>query len=208
MADELLQVHYDDRGIKALAGQAKGIPAMLARVAAPALNRTAAWTRTRMRREVASQCRLKARRADLLLRTDKANRTKLNAQVEIQNRRVPIGKFALSRSRKARVSVAFPSGVSLGYPRHFIATMPSGHRGVFVRARVVKPGVAVRRTEHVGRNRFGWYKYTSEKPIYEQRERLGTVMRMTFLVPLQVEGAAQLNREIESKMTWFLQRGI
>ncbi len=207
MADELLQVRYDDRGVRALERQAAGLRGGLARVASPALNRVAAWTRTRMRREVTSQCRIKARRADLLLRTDKANRAKLNAQVEIQNRRVPIGKFMKSRSRRARVSVAFPSGVSRGYPQHFVATMPSGHRGVFVRARVVKPGVRVRRTEHVGRNRFGWYQYSSEKPIYEQRERLGTVMRMTFLKPLQVEGAARLRREIEARMTFFLQGG-
>ena len=206
MADNaLLTVRYDHAALQGLARQVAGIRGGLARIVPAALNRTAAWTRTRQRREVASQCRIKVRSADRLLRTEKASAAKWNAQCEILNRRVGIGKF-VARG-KGHVTAQFPSGLSLSYPRHFRATMPSGHKGVFVRGRVVKPGISIRRPEHVGRNKRGWYKYRTELPIYEQRERLGIVMRLDWLPALQAAGMGQLQKEIDSKIAWLTAKG-
>jgi len=188
-----------------MARQVAGLRGGLARVVPAALNRTAAWTRTRQRREVASQCRIKVRAADRLLRTDKASSAKWNAQCEILNRRVGIGKF-LAGARRSTTAM-FPSGLVIQYPRHFAATMPSGHRGLFVRARVVKPGISIRRPQRTTAGKHGGYTYRTELPIYEQRERLGVVMQLDWMAALQDAGAAQLQKEIDSKIAWLTAKG-
>lgn len=202
MAGTMFQIRYDGVALAALERQVRQIPGGLSRIAAPALNRTMRWARTQIKREVAGQCKLKSKRADRLLKTINANHANLNARVEVENRRVPIGKFL--QGRKGPASVTFPSGLSMSYPRHFRATMPSGHKGVFVRARVVKPGVRIKRERRVKTSKRGQRIYTTELPIYEQTERLGTVMDMGFLKRVQTQGVIQLNKEIASKMQWLL----
>jgi hypothetical protein len=202
----MLAVRYDDRAVKALAYQARHLRGGLAAIVPPALNRTNRWSRTRIKREVAKRAKLKVRRADRLLKSTKAGRGRWRAEVAVENRRIGIGKFVKGRSRRRRVTAAFPSGLTQSYPRSFRARMPSGHKGVFVRARVVRPGAAVRRVEHVGRGKAGWYKYTTELPIYEERERLGRVIRMDFLRVIQREGGRQLRKEIAARLRWKLRQ--
>ncbi len=110
----------------------------------------------------------------------------------------------------------FPSGITRAYPKHFRTGMPTGHRGLFLRARVAQPGKSVRREKRTRilsvqhrellptlvRRKVWW----TELPVYEQRERLGTVMRLDFLPALQAEGTVQLQKEIDSKIDWVRQR--
>jgi len=200
----MMAVRYDDKGLRALERQCRGIRGGLPAVASPALNRVNAWTRTQIKRQVAKRAKLKVKSANRLLKSHKASRAHLSASVAVENRRVPIGKFVKGRSRKRRVTATFPSGLSQSYPRSFRATMRSGHKGVFVRARVVKPGVGIKREEHVGKGKRGWYKYTSELPIYEVRERLGRVINLDFLPEIQRQGAARLTKEVAAKIRWKL----
>ncbi len=211
MEQQLLTVRYDHSALRKLQTQLMGIRGGLARVVPAAINRTLAWTRTRMKREVANQARLKSGRADRLLKTDRASAGKWYGETEMLGRRVPVGPFLAGASRST--TAMFPSGITRSYPRHFRAAMPTGHQGLFVRARVARPGKAVRRERRervlsaqrrelmpaLVRRRLWW----TELPIYEQRERLGTVMRLDFLPKLQMQGSLRLQQEINSKIQWL-----
>ena len=200
MAGPLLSVRYDDRALKNLAYQARNLRGGLARIVPPAINRVTAWTRTQIKRQVARQAKIKVGAANKLLRQRKASRAKWSAEVAVENRRIGIAKFV--GGRKGRVTASFPSGRSQSYPQHFRATMPTGHKGIFVRARVVRPGQRIRRPARSGPK--GTYR--TELPIYEQRERLGTVINMDFLKPIQRQGAQRLQQELASKLQYQLQK--
>lgn len=194
----MLAVKYDDKALKQLARQARGIKGGLARVAAPALNRVNNWSRTQIKRQLARGLKVKQKRANKMIRIRKASRAHLSAEAAFENRRVGIAKFVQGRRRKRRVTAVFPSGLTQSYPHHFRATMPSGHKGIFVRARVIKSYVRIRRPKRGG--------YRTELPIYEQRERIGTIIETDFLQPIQRAGAQRLRREIASKIQWQLAR--
>ena len=202
MAGPLLSVRYDDRALKNLAYQARNLRGGLARIVPPAINRVTAWTRTQIKRQVARQAKIKIGAANKLLRQRKASRAKWSAEVAVENRRIGIAKFVGGRCRKGRVTASFPSGRSQSYPQHFRATMPTGHKGIFVRARVVRPGKPIRRPARSGPRG----PYRTELPIYEQRERLGTVINMDFLKPIQRAGAQRLQQELARKLEWQLQK--
>lgn len=179
---QMLAVRYDDKAIRDLERQARDLRGGLASVAPAAINRVNRWSRTQIRRAVAKQARMKQKRVNRLLRESRASRSRMRAHVEVQNRRIGIGKFVAGRSRRRRVTATYPSGVTQSYPSAFHATMPSGHRGIYVRA---------------GRRRL---------PIWEVRERIGRVLDMGFLPRVQKQGAARLNKELASKIRWRLQR--
>jgi len=196
----LLAVRYDDQAIKALEQQARGIRGSLAAVASPALNRVNRWSRTQIKREVARQAKIKAGRAARLLKSKKASRAHLSASVAVENRRVPIAKFVQGRSRKRRVTATFPSGRTQSYPHAFWVALEGGHKGIFVRARTVSPGHSIRRPWRKGPSG----RYRTELPIWEILDRLGQVIDLYFLPPIQRQGAARLAQEIASKMEWKL----
>jgi hypothetical protein len=199
----MMTVRYDGAAVRSLQRMAAGVRGGLTSIVPPAINRVTSWSRTRMKREIAAQARIKARSADRLLRTEKATRLQWSGSVAIQNRRIPIGKFLTGRSRTAPVLAAFPSGLGRRYPHAFRAVMPSGHRGAFVRARTVKPAAGVRRPFRIGP---AGRRYRTELPIYEIRERIGEVLRMDWLAAVQRQGAERLRSEIVGRIQWRLSR--
>lgn len=108
-------------------------PVALAR----ALNRTANSERTAMARAVAADMGLKVSAARDAIRVIRATAQSQAARVIARGRAVPLIEFKArgpepSRGRGAGVSYAM-QGQRRRIPDAFIATMPTGHRGVFRR---------------------------------------------------------------------------
>jgi Prophage minor tail protein Z (GPZ) len=105
-----------------------------------ALNRAVTSGRAAMAKAISSDTGLASRYVSKEIRVDKAQRTRPVAAVEIAGRRIPLIAFQArgpepSRGRGRGVSYRLPGGRGR-VSDAFIATMGSGHRGVFKR----KPG--------------------------------------------------------------------
>lgn len=106
-------------------------------VMARALNRAVVSGRTAMTRAIVADTGLQSRYVSREIRIDRAQRTKPVAAVEVAGARIPLIAFQArgpepSRGRGRGVSYRLPSGRGR-VSDAFIATMRSGHRGVFKR---------------------------------------------------------------------------
>ncbi len=113
----------------------KRLPDLIARrAAAKALNRVLPSTRRKANQEIRSELNLKAGDVNKLLRMRRANASNPEAQLRVEAKRVGLIKFKGTRETKRGVSVK-PKKKRTVLPKTFIATMSSGHRGVFERKR-------------------------------------------------------------------------
>lgn len=101
------------------------------RAIARALNRAAVSTRTVMVRRVAQDVGLSVGRVKQDTRISDASSANLTAKVIVRGARIPLMAFR-ARQTKTGVSAKLPGGAGR-YPHAFIATMSSGHQGVFQR---------------------------------------------------------------------------
>lgn len=102
-----------------------------------ALNRAITGSRVEMRRVMGKDLGLKQGTIDKDLRVGLAHPEKQIASLEVRGKRIPLIDFGArgpepSRG-KGRGVTARLGGKSSRYPHAFIATMRSGHRGVFTR---------------------------------------------------------------------------
>ena len=107
------------------------------RAVARALNRAAGSARTAMTRAVAPDMGLPQKVVRPAITVVKATPQRLASRVEARGARIPLITFRArgpepSRGRGRGVRARMPGGAG-HYPHAFIATMPSGHRGVFQR---------------------------------------------------------------------------
>jgi hypothetical protein len=124
-----------------------------------ALNRAGVSTRALMASKVAGDTKLRVGTVRDEIRIDRATPKKPTVRLEIRGRRIPLIEFRArgpvpSRGRGRGVTATLPSGAGR-YPHAFIATMRSGHTGVFQRV----PGA----------QRHGPAPHRSQLPIYELR---------------------------------------
>lgn len=114
--------------------------AILKRPQAPivrALNRSMASAKTAAVRLISQDMGLKASDVRDLVRVEEATPTRLTARLFASAKRIPLIRLGAkgrepSRGRPPGVRVRMKGGAGI-YPQAFIATMPSGHRGVFQR---------------------------------------------------------------------------
>lgn len=134
MAANRLVLDFNTTNVQAaLRGFRTRYPKAIAR----ALNRSIVSSRALMITRVSKDMGLKAAdvRKEMVLR--EARPDKLTAALEIRGNRIPLIKFSAkgpepSRGRGKGVRAKLPGGAQR-YPHAFIATMKSGHRGVFQR---------------------------------------------------------------------------
>ena len=138
---------------------------------------------------------------------DRARATKLNAQLQVANRVIPVGQFATQAP--GGVTCVFPSGQSRSYLHAFMATMPGGHSGAFLRWRWAKRGSFEKNGP--GRIRREWRtspttgrRYKTELPIFEIRERAHIVLDLGFLKELSTRGLARLDVELADRIKALL----
>lgn len=131
----MITVRIDDRDVGILCQEA---PGRIQRAIVRALNRAAGSARTAMVREIARDTGLKSGTVRDQVPVRKATLTEPSATISATLKRIPLIDFKArgpepSRGKGRGVSYNLPSGAGRN-PNAFIATMGSGHRGVFVRA--------------------------------------------------------------------------
>jgi hypothetical protein len=107
----------------------RGVP----KAAARSLNRTASSTRTAARRIVAQEMGIAQKHIKRGFSVHKASQKRLSAAVVGKGQPVELYKFKGTRETKTRGVVSNAYGERKRYPGAFIATMPNGKTGVFVR---------------------------------------------------------------------------
>ena len=127
----------DDREVKRALAQ---LGAKIPRVVTRSLNRTISSVRTRAKREISNETGLKVGAVNKAMSIIKATANRFRAILSIKKKGIPIIDMG---ARQTRRGVTY----SLGGQRRrlsnaFIATMPTGRRGVF--ARKGKPRLPIR----------------------------------------------------------------
>lgn len=201
------EIKIDAAAIRRVQAMAGDIPDALPRIVPRAMNRTADWTKVRMKREVAAQLGMKVSDAAQLIPVHHAARNDWYASANIYNARVPLIRFAIAQESTG-VSYRTMEGYQF-MPHAFFARMETGHRGIFLRSRYAKFGAPVRRekrTMATGYTQSGQFdratsrrSWWTELPIYERFLYIHKVIVTGFLEPLADEGRAQLTREFDSQ---------
>jgi hypothetical protein len=163
-------IQVDSDRLKAIALAVEGIKQGLPRVVTRALNKTAAHANAEAIRRLVALSGLKAGDVRRAVRLKRASFRMWRATVRIYNRRIPLIRFG-ARQTVRGVTFRAPAGVDWSafygagragrsVAEHaFIATMPRGHVGVFMR----KPGARSRRVKFASAGRTRW----SALPIKE-----------------------------------------
>lgn len=193
MAQEgLVEIKFDERKLKAVERQVRGIPGGMKRIMPRAINRTATTARARTARKIAGQVKVKVSTAKKGVSIIKARQDRWRATLRITSRRIPLIQFGARQTQKG---VSYQISKSTGrksIKSAFIQTMPItgaaqeyGHRGVFMRK---------------GKARF---------PI---RELFGPSIGIVFEQAGQIaaetmaETGAELEKNIDSQVQFLLSR--
>lgn len=98
-----------------------------------AMNRAVVTARTVMAREIAEDTKLGVRAVTKELKVTKARPDALQARLSVTGSKIPLIEWKPTVSRRRGVRAKLPPPGKGVYPHAFIATMKSGHRGVFQR---------------------------------------------------------------------------
>lgn len=155
------------------------------RASVRALNKTATQGRNTSSRTIRKTLNVKAGDVKRLLRIERANTSSMTSAVQATYKKIPLIRFNNVRQlKRGGVSAKIRKDQApLRLRSAFIATMPSGHRGVFYRR-------GAKRIMQSGR-----YKGRMRQPIYQAHgptvqeifgERLPLIVRQTEPVLLQI----------------------
>jgi hypothetical protein len=130
-------IEIDDKELERLKTVLAGVPKGAARAISSAANRAASAARTEATKQVRAQYIIKAQDVRSPISIEKASVSRLTATLRASGRVIPLSKFRISprspnQSRPLRAQVK--KGSSGGIVQHaFVAKMPSGHAGVYMR---------------------------------------------------------------------------
>lgn len=127
----MLEIRFDDDKLKKFQRELKDIPRALPKVMSRGLNRTATSARTEISRSLAKRIGLKIKDVRNKLVLQRASYSRWRSAVKIGGKKFGLIKFGARQTKK---------GVTYKWKRRrvlirhaFITTMPTGHRGVFMR---------------------------------------------------------------------------
>ncbi|HET6442536.1 MAG TPA: phage tail protein [Phycisphaerae bacterium] len=128
-----LEIRVDERKLKGIERMLVGIPRGLPKVITRALNKTGAHARTETVRAITRKVAMRQTdvRKDVTLR--RASWRYWVATIRIKGRRVPLIRFGARQVKRGTTYKIERGGGRATAPHAFIATMPSGHVGVFKR---------------------------------------------------------------------------
>jgi len=127
----MLEIKFDDEKLKQVQRVLRDIPKALPRVMSRGLNRTATSARTQVSRSLAKEIGLKIKDVRDKLTLQRATYSNWRSAVGISSKRFGLIKFGARQTKKG---VTYKKGRKRVLIRHaFIATMKTGHRGVFLR---------------------------------------------------------------------------
>jgi len=127
----MFEIRYDDSQLKQLERTLRGIPRALPKVMSRGLNRTATEARTKIVRTLSTQSGLKQKDVRSATILQRASYSHWRSAIQISRKRIPVMSFGARQTKKG---VTYKKGRSRVLIRSaFIATMASGHTGVFKR---------------------------------------------------------------------------
>ena len=127
-----IDVVVDQGMMNRLTRTLRAVPGGLKRVIPPAINKTATQGRTRAARRISKASGIKVGEVRKRIRIQRATRVRWAAALRLSNERLPLILFSARQTRRGvtyRLGGAKRSRLAHG----FIAVMPSGHRGVYMR---------------------------------------------------------------------------
>lgn len=127
----MLEIRFDDDKIKKVQRELRNFPKALPKVMSRGLNRTATSARTEISRSLSKRIGLKIKDVRDKLSLQRASYSNWRSAVRISGKKIGLIKF---RVRQTKKGVTYKHGRKRVLVRHaFIATMKTGHRGVFLR---------------------------------------------------------------------------
>lgn len=133
----MLEIRYDDRKLKDLQRTLAGIPNAMPRVMSRGLNRTATEARTQLSRFLSGKVGLRVKDVRSRLGLQRATHNNWRSAVRFLAATMPIIRFPTEQTSTG-VTYKLRRGKSATILHAFIARMPAGHKGVFLRARYAK----------------------------------------------------------------------
>jgi hypothetical protein len=164
-----------------------------------AINKTLPHLRTGIKNAAAKEILLPKNEILHTMKVIKASPKNISGRIYIHRKNIPLMRFK-PRQTDAGVEVRVRTSGPTVIPHAFIATMPTGHTGVFVRG---QPGHREKRTKN-GKT------YTTQLPIKELRAP--TVVDVLTEKPQTLQAVrddaqAALNKNLDSQVDWLLSRG-
>jgi hypothetical protein len=201
-----LDIQADPAQLRRIAALLTGVRNGLAKVVTRAINRTATSARSRAVKALAKATGRKQKDLRQDVRLLRASWTKWRARLFFDSKGVPLIELD-PRQTAAGVSTTGKGGRTL--LRHgFIATMPSGHRGVFVRE--PKGGGTVRQRDERRALRFigdlAEMPLVGRLPIWEPQDRSTalTADQTGVLRDVELFSAQELEKQIDSQLRGVL----
>jgi hypothetical protein len=133
MPDGRLTVKIDERQRAELQRLLTGVRDGVRRAEVSAINKTVRDARTRISRRIAEGAGIQKKYTDKAITQEKANRQTLSGAVVLSYKPIPIYAFKARQTRKGVTFRFGADGERKIFSHAFIATMASGHKGVFER---------------------------------------------------------------------------
>jgi len=127
----MLEIRFDDHKLKQIERELKGIPRALPKVMSRALNRTATSARTETSRSLAKRIGLRIKDVRSRIVLQRASYSNWRSAIRISGKR--LGLISLQARQTARGVTYKKERKRVLISHAFIATMKSGHIGVFMR---------------------------------------------------------------------------
>ncbi|MBN1377856.1 MAG: phage tail protein [Gammaproteobacteria bacterium] len=133
MADKLVEITFDQKKLNQLMLTLRGYPKALPKIVTRGINKTATAVRTQIVRGIAENINLKIGDIRKKIILKKASYLRWLAEIFVSGRRIPLISFG-ARQTKSGVSYRIDKSTGRKKLAHaFIATMSTGHSGVFKR---------------------------------------------------------------------------
>ena len=128
-----IDVVVDQGMMNRLTRTLRAVPGGLKRVIPPAINKTATQGRTRAARRISKASGIKVGEVRKRIRIQRATRMRWAAALRLSNKRLPLILFSARQTVARGVTYRLGGATRSRLAHGFIAVMPSGHRGVYMR---------------------------------------------------------------------------
>lgn len=133
MAEGLIKIEYERHKLAAIERMLRGIPNAMPKIISRAINRTATPAKTQTAREISRDAAIKIGDIKKFITLIKATYQRWQAEIGISRRRIALKKFGARQTKKGVSYKVRKKGSREKIPSAFIATMGTGHEGVFKR---------------------------------------------------------------------------
>ena len=128
-----IEIKFDEAKLRHIEAILRGIPNALPKIISRGINRTASPAKTDISREIRQEINITAGDIKEKIKLEKATYQKWSAEIYLSHSMIPILDFGAKQTSKGVSFKVYKSGGRKFINRAFIATMQSGHKGVFRR---------------------------------------------------------------------------